>query len=855
MTLPSGSRLGPYEILSPLGAGGMGEVYRAKDPRLGREVAVKVLPASYSADADRLRRFEQEARAAGLLNHPNITAVYDIGSAEGAPYVVSELLDGQTLRAELAGGRLPVRTVLDYARQLAQGLAAAHEKGIVHRDLKPENIFVTNDGRVKILDFGLAKLVQPDERADSKTDLPTATAGTEPGVVLGTLGYMSPEQVRGRAADARSDIFSFGAILYEMLSGRRAFSGDSTADTMSAILKEDPPDLSATNQSVTPGLERIVRHCLEKNPERRVHSAHDLAFELETISNLSGPGLAPASAISARRLRLPLVAAAAGLLGILAGGVLMRTLGERPAPTYRMLTFRKGTVQSAFFAPDGQTIVYSAAWEGAKPHLFSTRPGSTESRSLGLPDGHILAMSSTGDLAIGLGEFDSSASIPLARVPLAGGAPRQIFDRVRFADWSPDGKELAILREVDGADQVEYPIGKQIFVEPSNVYGRLLRVSPKGDAVALIDQAVNGVGDVALVDLSGHHQTLAGGFTDVSGLAWRRDGREIWFSAAREAGNFSLYAVTLSGRVRLLREEASNLDLLDISRDGRVLVSSRKSASGLLVRLPGATEERDVSWLDEPGLPVLSPDGRTLVFTEFGRGGGKGGAVYLRNLGPTPGDAVRLGDGNAFALSPDGEWILATPATGKGFLLLPSGAGQPRVIEIGNLGVTLRGGFFPDGKAIYFKASAPGRPLRLYRVDLAGGSPKAISPEGVEEGAVRLSPDGAVIAAPGPGRQMQLYPTDGSAPRSIRGVLVGEEPIAWSKDGRSLWVCRGGQIPLRIFRVEVETGRREPWRELAPIDRAGALVINGADITPDGSCYAYSVVRALSTLYVVEGLH
>src|SRR6266542_2985495 len=304
MTLPAGAKLGPYEILSPLGAGGMGEVYRAKDPRLGREVAIKVLPASFSQDADRLRRFEQEARAAGILNHPNITAVYDIGTHEGAPYVVQELLEGETLRSDLAGGKFSPRKAIDYALQLAPGLAAAHEQGIVHRDLTPENLFVTRDGRVKILDFGLAKLTHAEE-GSLATSLPTATAGTEPGVVLGTLGYMSPEQVRGRPADARSDIFSFGAILYEMLSGKRAFARDSAADTMSAILKEDPPELSATNQNISTGLERIVRHCLEKNPEARFHSAHDLAFDLESLSGLSAPAAqpVPATAAPSRRAR------------------------------------------------------------------------------------------------------------------------------------------------------------------------------------------------------------------------------------------------------------------------------------------------------------------------------------------------------------------------------------------------------------------------------------------------------------------------------------------------------------------------------------------------------------------------
>jgi serine/threonine protein kinase len=313
VTLAAGTKLGPYEILAPLGAGGMGEVYRAKDPRLGREVAIKVLPASFSADADRLRRFEQEARAAGILNHPNITAVYDIGSHDGAPYVVQELLEGETLRSALAGGKLSQRKAIDNALQIAHGLAEAHEKGIVHRDLKPENLFLTKDGRLKILDFGLAKLTHQEEGGQA-TNLPTATGGTEPGVVMGTLGYMSPEQVKGRPADARSDIFSFGAILYEMLSGQRAFHGDSAAETMSAILREEPPDLSVTNQSISPGLERIVRHCIEKNAEQRFHSAHDVAFALEALSGVSASGLQPALTASAGRKRRLLPVALAVLL-------------------------------------------------------------------------------------------------------------------------------------------------------------------------------------------------------------------------------------------------------------------------------------------------------------------------------------------------------------------------------------------------------------------------------------------------------------------------------------------------------------------------------------------------------------
>jgi TolB-like protein/Flp pilus assembly protein TadD len=355
MTIATGSRLGPYEILGQIGAGGMGEVYRAKDPRLGRDVAIKVLPASFSQDADRLRRFEQEARAAGVLNHPNITAVYDIGTHEDAPYVVQELLEGETLRTALSGGKLPQRKAIDYALQIAHGLAAAHEKGIVHRDLKPENIFVTRDGRVKILDFGLAKLTRPETGGSPPTQAPTATAGTELGVVMGTVGYMSPEQVRGQPADPRSDIFSFGAILYEMFSGERAFRGDSAADTMSAILMKDPPDLSQTSRDIAPGLERVVRHCLEKNSEQRFHSAHDLAFDLEALSHVSTPTLAPAGrpATTGRRARRLLWAAG---IAALAAAVFWLRPGARTIDSLAVLPFvNAGGDPNAEYLSDGIT--------------------------------------------------------------------------------------------------------------------------------------------------------------------------------------------------------------------------------------------------------------------------------------------------------------------------------------------------------------------------------------------------------------------------------------------------------------------------------------------------------------------
>jgi hypothetical protein len=383
MNLASGTKLGPYEIVSLLGAGGMGEVYRARDSRLKREVAIKVLPQALSLDADRLRRFEQEALATAALNHPNILAVFDIGTGEGSPYVVSELLEGETLRERLRSGSIAQRKALDYALQIAHDLAAAHEKGIIHRDLKPENLFITKDGRVKILDFGLTKLTQVDA---SHTSMATVThGGTEAGLVMGTAGYMSPEQVRGMTLDPRSDIFSFGAILYEMLSGKRAFHGSTPADTMSSILKEDPPDLSETNRSVSPALERIVQHCLEKNPESRFHSASDIAFDLEHLSGLSGSTARVSAAEAAVQPRRTIFAAiAAGL--VIAGAIyalgwwIGKGAGHTPQAEYQQITFRTGSIGNARFTPDG-SMIYSASWDGGENQLYMSRaddPGSRE---------------------------------------------------------------------------------------------------------------------------------------------------------------------------------------------------------------------------------------------------------------------------------------------------------------------------------------------------------------------------------------------------------------------------------------------------------------------------------------------
>jgi Tol biopolymer transport system component len=838
----------------------MGEVYRAKDPRLGREVAIKVLPESLTQDSDRLRRFEQEARAAGALNHPNITAVYDIGSVDGSPYIVTELLEGETLRERLSAGTLPRRKAIDYAVQIARGLAAAHEKGIVHRDLKPENLFVTRDGRIKILDFGLAKL-KPTAEGGEKTNLPTAAAGTEPGVVMGTMGYMSPEQLRGRSADQTSDLFSFGAILYEVLSGQRAFQGDTAADTITAILTKEPPDLAQTNRDIQPGLDRIVRHCLEKSPEERFQSARDLAFDLEALAGIS----APAAAVTTRapraawpRLALLLAAVAlvsAGIAGLLAYGAGKKAAFVDP-PLFHQITFSRGEVGGALFAPDGQTIVYSAAWEGKPFEVFINRSESPESRPFGLPGAEVMSVSKSGEMAVSL---DRRSPIPfirtgrLARISIAGGAPRDILDDVQWADWSPDGKSLAVVRDVGAKNRLEYPIGKLLY-ETTGWIGNP-RVSPKGDGVAFIEHAIlrDDGGAVVIVDLKGKKRTLSPVYATAQGLAWRPDGSEIWYTAAEGGNNPAVHAVTPAGKSRLIGRVPGTSTIRDISKDGRVLMTNESDRLGILARGPGEEKERELSWLDFSLVTDISADGKTILLTESGEGGGPGYSAYLRKLDGSP--AVRLADGNTSTLSPDGAWALSILHQGSSrqIVLLPTGVGEPKTLSREGLDV-VEADFLPDGKRIVFSGTEPGHGMRLYLRDVGGGKPRAFSPEGYFFYLGTVTPDSKFVVVRGPDRRMYLYPLEGGEPTVLPGLTAEHLPLRFSPDGRALLFMTRGEIPAKIYRYDIASGSKELWRELVPADRAGLNSIARAVITPDGRTYAYSYLRVLSYLQLVEGM-
>ena len=856
MGLAAKTRLGPYEIQAPLGAGGMGEVYRARDTRLNRDVAIKILPASFSKDPERLQRFAQESRAAAALNHPNILSIYDIGEENGAPYVVSELLEGETLRERLRNGPLSsTRKAIEYAQQIARGLAAAHEKGIVHRDLKPENLFITQDGRAKILDFGLAKFTQPD--AHLANDAPTVQVATEAGMVMGTAGYMSPEQVRGRTADPRSDIFSFGAILYEMLAGKRAFRGDSTADTMSAILKEDPPDLNETNRNISPALERIVRHCLEKNPAERFQSAQDVAFNLEALTDISTSTRGKVSSLpetkTIPRWAFRLVAAVLVLASWVAVYLFARLGMVRANPRFHEITFRNGTILDARFAPDGQTILYSAAWDGRPYEIFSTRFDSTDSRSIGLPTAQVLGISSTGEMAIKLNPVNTgpfARSGTLARVPLAGGAPREVMDNVSWADWASDGQSLAIVRtsNIPGNLHLEFPPGKTLY-EPESWVSHV-RFSPNGEYLAIADHVQQGDdGRVVIIDREGNHKASSSFYSSVQGLAWGPDGKEVWFSAVPSGSARSIYGLDFTGKERLIYRAPGGLTIHDISRSGLVLLTSDKTRLGLSVLAPGETRERSLSWFDWSLLTDISADGKTIVFGESGEATGSNYSVFLRKTDGSP--AVRLGDGGFGYLSPDGRWVVSRTGSPAKLMLLPTGVGEPRQLT-DNKGEHTAVVWMPDSKSIVYTIQQPGQPLRSYIQEIESGTARQVTPDGIV--VFLVTPDGKSLLAVDYSRTRWLYPVSGGEPKKLNLALnPGERVLQFFDGGKSL-LLRTTDVPVQVTRIDLASGRREPFKEIAPPDPAGVEQIPSLRFSADGKAYAYSIGRVMSDLYVVDGL-
>jgi eukaryotic-like serine/threonine-protein kinase len=866
MAIHSGTRLGPYEILSAIGAGGMGEVYKALDTRLDRTVAIKVLP-EHLADKPELReRFEREARTIGSLNHPHICSLYDIGCQDGIDFLVMEYLEGETLATRLLKGPLPLDQLLGYAIEISDALDKAHRKGVTHRDLKPGNVMLTKNG-TKLLDFGLAKLRQTAAPADVLfSQIPTLReTPTVEGTILGTLQYMAPEQVEGKVdeIDGRTDIFAFGAVVYEMATGKKAFEAKSTASLIARILEHDPPPMS-TLQPLTPSvLDRVVKRCLAKDPEGRFHSAHDLSFALAMSGGSEPAPLATVTSPSglSRRQILKGGAAALGLFGGGLGvGALVRRSNSVTTPSYQRVTFRQGLIRTARFAPDYQTILYGALWDGDVCRVYSVRPDSPESAPLDLPPAAPLAVSTSGELALALGTHFRGV-MPygtLARVPLVGGAPRELLEEVKYADWSPDGTELAVVRRVEGREQLEFPLGN-VVAEPSVPGGGFSfpRVAADGNRVAFFEltRATGLNGSVGIADRrAGQKRIISRQYFNVFGLAWKGD--EIWFTAADERPLFrdAIHAVTADGTARVVGRVPGNVSLHEVAPGGRILMARTADRVGIAIQAPGDTLERDLSWLDASLLADISRDGSTLLFTEGGVGGGPQGSVYLRSTAGSR--AVRLGDGRAVALSPDGRWAISAAYSGSStspYLdLLPTGPGQPRRIERQGLSFSYPyARWLLDGRrAVVYAQEEDGDP-RLYVFDFESGRRDAITPEGVTVASSWLvSPNGTAVAVPS-GLDVQIYPIGGGEPRAVPR-LTSEALLAWIQDGLLVSDDPSGSLG-RVFQINPASGQRQIWRDLQPRDPAGIMIMFSLVVMPDGRSYGYSWSRALSDLYLVDG--
>ncbi|MCI0616962.1 protein kinase [bacterium] len=829
MLFQKGTKLGPYELLTLIGAGGMGEVYRARDPRLGREVGIKVLLPMFSSDPDRLRRFDQESRAAGLLNHPNVLAIYDVGLEAESPYLVTELLEGENLRKSLARGPIPQHKALEYAIQIANGVTAAHEKGIVHRDLKPENIFITRDDRIKILDFGLAKLIHINETENEEKSFSAIETQTRTGILIGTVGYMSPEQVRGLTADKRSDIFSVGAILYEMLLGKRAFEGSTTVETLNAVLKEEPCGLIEQNENFSAALQGLVRSCLEKNPDDRFESVRDLAVALDALSTSSG--------FIRKSEKEDISTATADL-------------------TFQRITYRHGYIWSARFAPDGSTIVYGASWNGEPCKLFLTRAEASESLPLALPDADILSISSKGQMAISLGrQFDVGyvSSGTLAHLPITGGAPREVLEDIQDADWTIGGEELVVVRRVEGQSVLEFPAGHAIF--KTNGWIKDMRLSRDGKFIAFAKHPFYGddSGSIVIIDNSGNVKVSSDAWNSIQGIAWSADGTEVWFASTNKSADRALYATSLSGKLRTVFRAPVGLQLHDISSAGHVLFSRSEQYRRMVGLFSNRQREFNLTALNWSVPRVLSSDGEKLLFVEQG-GPRVSNKVFIRKTDGSP--AVQIGEGLAMDISPDWKWALTLTDDGK-VILLPAGAGKEKDITYKGLNYSWAA-WFPDGKKILFSAAEAKRPQRLYVQELTGSAPVPITEEGAAHFDIfmtsRISPDGKFVTGWNPDRILTIFSVEGDKQEQVLDVPAGHNGVSWSSDGNSLYTADRTGIPAVIYRLNLKTGKREICKEIYPDDPAGIHGISPIVLTPDLKSIVYSYRRVLSDLYLVAGL-
>ena len=864
MPLAPGTRLGPYQITAPLGAGGMGEVYRAQDTRLGRAVAIKVLPQHTSASPDDRARFRREAKTISSLNHPHICVLHDIGQEGDTDFLVMELVEGETLGRRLTRGPLPTAEVLRYGAQIADALDRAHRAGVIHRDLKPGNVMLTKSG-AKLMDFGLARVAGTSVRGSSG-DLTATTPGIPPrsgdpitakGTVVGTFQYMAPEQLEGRDADARSDIWALGCVLYEMATGKRAFEGSSPASVISAIMRDQPREMGNLAPMTPPALEQLVRACLAKDPEDRLQTAHDAKLQLQWVGE-AGSRAGTAASLRPRRIDREGVAwAVAGtvlLLGLVATfGLWGASQNKVHRFTFTPLTFKATTIFKAAFAPDGKTVVFSAATEGDTPRVFVIRPEYPEPQPVSDPGTDLLAVSSRGELAV-LTKTRYTMfpwfTGTLARMPLGGGAPREVLREVHDADWSPDGSQLAIIRGMDGKDRLEFPIGTVLY-EKSTGYMSDPRFSPKGDRIAFFDHPALGDygGSLSLVDLHGKRSVVSEGFLGLAGIAWSVDGRKILFSGTRAGSEEMVYASTPGGTTQVVLQSAGGPTIQDVGPEGW-LITRDDPRSSVMVHEPEWNVDRDLSWFDASQGGQLSKDGGFLVFTEQSDAVGGRSTVCLRKIDGSP--VARIGEGFSCTLSPDGKWVITrTGSPPTSLTLLPTGAGEPIRLARGNIETYNHAWWFPNGDSILIRAQERNKPFRLYVQDLVGGLPHALTKEKQFQAAI--APDGSWVMAKG-GAGCFLYRFDGSSPQPVPWLTPTDQLLPWVVDAHSVLVIVGPwrQIPVHIEKVEIATGRRTFFREISPPNQTGVLECNVTDFSRDFNSYAYDATSVFSSLFLVK---
>jgi Tol biopolymer transport system component len=889
MALGVGVRLGPYEILGLVGAGGMGEVYRARDTRLGRVVAVKILPPAVAEDAFRLQRFEKEARTVGALNHPNVVALYDVGREAGRFYVVTELLEGQTLRDRLEGGTpLPSRKAVEYAVQVTHGLAAAHDNGIVHRDLKPENVFVTRDGRVKILDFGLARRVESIRSEEPTGSFGTPTAGTEPGAVLGTVGYMSPEQVRGEVLDARSDIFSFGAILYEMLCGRRAFRGASAVETMHAILKDEPPALSDLEPPAPAALERIVERCLEKSRDERFRSAHDLAFALEALSDVRST---VAAAIPTRRrldpARLLLLggALAAFLAGLLAA---MRAAPARPdLAAYRFTPFATDAGWKGWpaWSPDGRTLAYVGEATGLLQVFTRGLDAASAAQVTQSPrdcsdpfwsrDGARIYYISLAGMAQSLWS-----------VGAAGGAPDLVLRNASAAALTPDGQRLFLLREDQyqgnffqslwvsqppGAEPQRYAEGP--FKQKRFARG-FLRASPDGTVVGLwgaptADEAAHEAGYAnpelwLLPTRAGTPRQVLRELPsrpDPSPFSFLPDSRHVVFAGEfreRTPGTHLFVADTASGEYWALTATSSSEQYPAASPSGDQIAFTDQKEDYDLVEIPfdGSPARTVLATSRNETDPAWSPVGNQYAYVTDRSGDQE---VWLRSRdGSLERPLVTRGSFqdttlliSGVAVSPDGRRVAYQRRGPSGFKVWISAvAGGPAVQLILDDSYQDAPTWSPDGNWIAYALFRGGR-RALAKVRVGAGEPPLVLKEGiVYPSNPKWSPSGALITCETP-EGFSVVSADGKQART----LAEEAPLAhaWSRDSRSIYAIRGEDLRLQLVSIDVASGRETALvKDLGPVPPS-SVPLAGLSLAPDGRSLLASIVRLRGDVWLLSG--